>query len=415
MQPQHHNPPGPAPPPPAARPAIAASGAITLSSVLPVLLVGTLAVQLRSSLHIDAAQLGIAISSFYAAAALMSVPLTRSIERTGSARAMRLAGLCFAISCTAIAACAWSLPTLVPSLAFAGVGMAATVPAVNSFLARFVQRQHLGRAFGFKQAANPLASLLCGFAVPLAIAIGWRWVFAAGAAVAASAAALVPRTDGEEEALARRRDSRPGGQAALLVLAGAFGLGMAVSTCVGAFVVVSGVEGGLGHSSAGLLVAAGGACMLVARLGNGYVADRWHSTHSVQLRLVAGHLLLGTAGILLLAFGAAHHWPLPFVAGVLVVFGAGCGWNGLFALALVTAYPSAEARATSVTQVGAQIGGAVAPLAFGLLVARSSFAVAWIVAAGGMLGAGLLMLVGARMLRREGHLSWVVDAAQPAD
>src|SRR5690606_19508698 len=57
-----------------------------------------------------------------------------------------------------------------------------------------------GIAFGIKQSAIPLATLLGGIAVPaITLSVGWRWTYVAGATFAVLAAALVVS------------DRRPGG------------------------------------------------------------------------------------------------------------------------------------------------------------------------------------------------------------
>jgi MFS family permease len=60
--------------------------------------------------------------------------------------------------------------------------------------------------------------------------------------------------------------------------------------------------------------------------------------------------------------------------------------------------PSAPAAATAIVQVGVYAGGFIGPVGFGFLATHGSFTLAWLVAAGAMVLAGIGVLVGRRML-----------------
>jgi predicted MFS family arabinose efflux permease len=81
----------------------------------------------------------------------------------------------------------------------------------------------------------------------------------------------------------------------------------------------------------------------------------------------------GILGYLALASGLSA----LLIPGILLAYGAGWGFNGLFNLAVVRAYPHAPAQATGVTQVGAYLGGMLGPLGFGLLVDHAGYGAAW--------------------------------------
>jgi dipeptide/tripeptide permease len=86
------------------------------------------------------------------------------------------------------------------------------------------------------------------------------------------------------------------------------------------------------------------------------------------------------------------------VAGTVLAFGLGWSWPGLLQFAVVRLHPEAPAAATSIVQVGVYGGGFAGPIAFGFLAAHASFPVAWLVAAAAMFCAGILMVIGRRML-----------------
>jgi MFS family permease len=89
------------------------------------------------------------------------------------------------------------------------------------------------------------------------------------------------------------------------------------------------------------------------------------------------------------------------VPGVLLAFGAGWGWPGLFNFAVVKTNPGAPAAATGITQTGASGGAAFGPLVFGLLVEAASYHVAWLVSGAIALVALVTILIGRRRLLRD--------------
>jgi MFS family permease len=132
---------------------------------------------------------------------------------------------------------------------------------------------------------------------------------------------------------------------------------------------------------------------IVVRVVFGRLAD---GMGGGRLLLVAGMLVVGTAGFALLASGA----PAFMVLGVVLAFGAGWGWPGLFNFAIVKSNPKAPAAATGITQTGASGGAALGPLAFGLVVEASSYGIAWISSGAVALLAAAAILAGRRMLLR---------------
>jgi MFS family permease len=153
---------------------VAASlGAVATS--LGIFLVGALAVQIRSGLDLSLSGLGLAVSVYYLAAAA-AMPVGRLTEILGGARTMRIAAVGAVICLALVAAVARNLWALAIILAVSGALDAAMQPATNPFLVRRIATGRRGLAFGVKQAAVPLASLLGGLAVPaLGLTIGWRW------------------------------------------------------------------------------------------------------------------------------------------------------------------------------------------------------------------------------------------------
>jgi MFS family permease len=361
--------------------------------------VGGLAVQLRADLDFGEGRLGLAVAVFFAASALGSAPFGRLVERIGASRGAAAGTVGAAVSMLGIALLARSWWSLAAWLAAAGAANAIVQVAVNLQLARRITPDRLGLAFGLKLSAVPASTLLAGVAVPLiALTVGWRYAFAAGALLAVVATGTLARTTPTPPRQPRRKVSRTGDArvGALLVVAVAGGLGTAAANSLGAFVVDSSVAVGVDPAMGGWLLAAGSVLGITVRVLGGLLADRVERT---VLPAVAGLLAVGSAGLWLLG-GAATDWRLP--VAVALAFGAGWGWNGLYNLAVVRHNATAPAAATGVTQAGVYLGGVVGPPLFGAAAQAWGYGPAWRAAAVVVLASALLHLVGARLLTGGG-------------
>jgi predicted MFS family arabinose efflux permease len=89
-----------------------------------------------------------------------------------------------------------------------------------------------------------------------------------------------------------------------------------------------------------------------------------------------------------------------YVGAMLLAFGAGWGWPGLFNFSIVKNNPNAPGAATGITQTGTYAGAVIGPLVFGAIVQASSFTAAWLTAGVFYLLSAIATLVGRTMLLR---------------
>ncbi|RLP93221.1 MFS transporter [Micromonospora sp. CV4] len=377
------------------RPIRASAGAVltTVACVLPVFLLGGLAVQMGADLGFSPAGLGLAVAVYFGVSALASVPSGRLVERYGPALVARCGIVLAAGSMLAVAVLARSYPVLVALLALSAAANALGQLASNAALAQHVPTRRQGLSFGVKQAAIPVSTLLAGVAVPtIALTAGWRWAFVAAAGAALTTLPAVPR---QLPGRARRADAKRAGRAtaALVVIGVAATLAAAAANALGTFLVDSAAARGLSPGLAGLTLTLGSAVCVAARVGAGWLADRRTSGH---VALIAAMLVVGAGGLGLLALTGT----VPLVVGVVLGFGLGWAWPGLVNFAVVRLHPQAPAAATSITQTGVYAGGCLGPLSLGPLAAHLGYPAMWTTAAVSMLLAAALMLVGSRLLTR---------------
>lgn len=362
------------------RVAVVAAISTTVMTVLPVFLVAGVSVQMSADVGLTISRLGVVIAAYWSASALFSPVAGALAPRLGERRSMMLATLLGsgALAGIALAPDVWWW--LIVWLGVAGFGNALGHPPSNALIAQQVGRRRRALAYGVKQAAIPLSTLLAGLAVPtLALTVGWRWTFALAAAcgllVLPLLRAVVPAAPRRRRARTRERSALPRRLVPFLVLVSlASGLGSAQANVVGAFTVSAGVDLGVAPGVAGLILGIGSVAGAVARPLVGWLADRGVGGTLATVSLMLGIGAVGIAGI---AAGS----PVAFVIGCVLAFGFGWGWSGLIHYVVSHTTHPHSARATGVVQSGAYAGSALGPFVFGFAFDILGTSVGWIVAA----------------------------------
>jgi len=361
---------------------------------------GSLVPQLRHDFGIDAAHIGWATASLYVTAALLAQGGARIGHRFGTNRAMIIAPAMSFVSLV-LGALAPNFGWLVAAMVAGGIANSIAQPVSNIRLAEFVAGDRLGSAFGLKQAAVPFAALFSGAAVPLiAVTVGWRWAWCAGA-VAAAAITLYgfmhrgdkPPTQRHNGHALRGRD-RLSRRTMVIVTTGAF-VAATVGTSVGVFFTDSAVSSGFSPSAAGTIYALFSAIAAATRIFLGWYSDRHPGINSYLLATC----LLGVGVVGNVLFAMQYGWAL--LVGALLSYALGWAWPGLLQWSVVRDNRLAVHEATGFFQSGTSLGAGVGPIFFGSVVSASSYQAGWLIA--GLLGlvATALLAVGTFTGRRE--------------
>lgn len=374
---------------------MAIGGGANVVCLLPVFLTGAMATFIEDDLSLGAATLGFAVALYRGAGALVSPVMGRRTDQMGATKGVRIATATAAVASLGIALTARNTIVLVLWLMVAGCSVALAQPAANRLLAAGITTGDLGKAFGFKQSAPPVASTVAGLSVPLVAAtVGWRWAFVA-AAVFAAALALgvrpVPKTARRPAAMGpgAKPDRRT-----LIVLATAFGLGTSVSSSITTFFVISAVEDGTADGVAGTLLAVAGGLAVVTRIVAGIISDRTPRNHLKGCAFLAGAGALGVAALAL-----AGDVPLQTV-GVVVALVGTWGFNGVFWFALIKTFPSTPGSVTGSVAPGALLGSTIGPIVFGFVAEGAGYPAAYWVFTGVAVATAVGLLMGNTRLRR---------------
>jgi MFS family permease len=183
-------------PPPASAMPLRAMRVVVVSlaiGLLPTFLVGALSVPIGDDLDVGAAMIGAAVSAFFFAAALTSLPAGRQVDRRGAVFGYRIGLTGIGLAAGAVGLLVSAGWHLVVAFAFAGVSLAFVDPSIARTITGSVGWRRQGIAFGVKESAVPSASMLAGITLPLlGSTLGWQLPFLLVAALAVGLAAVVP-------------------------------------------------------------------------------------------------------------------------------------------------------------------------------------------------------------------------------
>ena len=374
---------------------IAASAAIV--GLLPLLLVGALAVQLTGELGFGTAALGAVVAVFRSTSAATAPFLGRAADRLGSSTSLRVAGMATAVTCIGVATTASSWGTLVPWMILGGAAIGLAQPAANRLIVTGVPARRRGMAFGVKQTSAPGASTLAGLSVPvIALTVGWRYAYVLAAVLAVVMVLSVRRSaDGPDPS--SRLTSRPPpiqDRMSLAFFGLAFGLANAANSVMLAFYVDAAVDAGTSASLAGTLLALASVAAIAVRLTTGIASDRMHSGH---LHLCAYLMLAGAVGLGLLST------QQPGLMGVGLIVGLSGAWgvHAVFWFVLMNAYSTTPGTATGLVATVGHTGGTIGPLLFGIVAQEVTYRAAWGMGSVFSVAAATMMVVLARRLARR--------------
>ncbi|WP_313695345.1 MFS transporter [Halorarum halobium] len=332
---------------------------------------------------------GFGLSGFLTGVAVTAVMLGYTVALWGAGAAVdaygeypaMLVGLTLLGVGSVAVALAPTFPLLLAALVFVGLAYATAMPATNRAVLVVAPEGRRNVAMNVKQVGVTAGSGLSALLVTAAGTNGdWRTGFLVAAAVAGVVAL----------AFARGYEGRPGsGTLSVpdvrsllggpgyrgLLLAGFF-LGAAVFTTTGYVVVymrdstVAATAAFAGATFAGLQVTGS-----LGRLGGGAVADRLPGDAGASALVLVCQSALTAVGFLAVTLAGT---PVPAAVAFLALGLVVLGFPGVYYACLTALVPDEEVgAATAGGQTALNLGGLLAPPAFGYLADTAGYAVGW--------------------------------------
>jgi predicted MFS family arabinose efflux permease len=359
-------------------------------AILPVGLVGVLALRISTDLGLAATSIGFVVSAFFLTGSVTAATLGPQIDRVGPRRSALLAGR-LTSTCLALIAVAGVTPWLVGgACAAAGAGLAVTMPSTNAVLGTEVPASQRMLAVCAKQAAVPIALTVAAAMITLVDALGgWRVVFGGAAVAAIAVTSLFQRFTSPPRAApatigARAPTAGRDAQRAILRVGVSSMLASVLAGALTGYAALSLDAAGVRPVVAASVLAVSNSAGVVARLASGWRAQRQRDT---SLRVVAGMMIAGGGGAFLLAVGT----PATVSVGSVLAFGLGWGWSALTYAAILEANLDNPGATGAVIQSGGMAGSGTGPLVMAGLVGSFGLAAGWVAVGSAAVLAGLLL------------------------
>lgn len=354
--------------------------------------VAVLAPALRSEYGLSLAETGLLISMSLVGSLVTLLPWGIATDRVGE-RLVLFVGLAGCGAALVAAAFAHEFALLAVLLFVAGAAGASVQSASGRAVMHWFPRAERGLALAVRQTAVPLSGFLVALALPpIQRAGGLQWSFAAlglACLAGAVAGAAVLRDGGRPGVSQSSGGPSPLRDARLWTLSLGSSLVIAPQLCVVGFTVV------FLHDRRGLSTSTAAAVLAVMQLlaiGGRLAAGRWSDVVRSRLRPLR-LIALGVTALVALT-GVLVDAPLAVLVPVLVAAGVlAMSWNSLsFAAAVELAGHERSGIAIGLQQTLLNLPAAAYPALFGLLVATTSWEVAFVCVA-------LFPLAGWRVLR----------------
>lgn len=365
----------------------------TVAGVLPLYVISASSVRLQVELDFGRPQLGLIVAAFYLVSSIASRTQGSVVDRIGPTRGLYIGAVTSVVASVFIVGFASNWQTLAIGAGIAGLSNAFAQLSSNLAVAAHVRHGRQGVGFALKQAAVPTGAMVAGLAVPLGVGAGWQWPFVGAALVGLLSVSLVPRFDHSPTVETDGKRAKFGPPLIALTVAAALGGGLGNS--LASFVVDAASTAGYSDTLAPRLLTVGSFTAIAMRTLSGWMADRRQRRGVAELIFL---MVLAVVGFGLLSVGASDTGPL-FIIGVVIAFAGAWGWPGVMYYVVVHSTRLAAGASTGAVLSGAYLGTVIGPPLMGVVADRTSYSLAFGIAAGLMTGAVAAVVTSQRLYR----------------
>jgi MFS family permease len=368
---------------------------IAFIAISPLYFYGALSVQITEGLEYRPSLHGLGATSFYLVAAVFATSLGRRTDRLDPISTLRIAIAMTFISNLGITF-SNSLATICLCLAIGGFGNALATPGIAQLVRERIEFSKQGLAYGFKQSATGLPTLVGGAAIPFVATGGqWRYVFASGAIFSliilfnlyaiTSATSYFEKPYNSVKTKPVTLNLKPTYTTEVKFIAISFAIGAAVGAGLITYLPLSIVETGLSPTESAHALVLASACSLVTRF---IVLLYMDKTSIDAIKICIAMMVVGAFGL----FGlSTMETDLVTLASV-ISYAFGWGWIGLITYKMLRISDQNLGANVGLVQSAAAIGSIAGPITLGAVYEISGFSLMWQASAFG-LTISLLFLV----------------------
>ena len=360
---------------------------IAFIAISPLYFYGALSVQITEGLKYRPSFHGLGATSFYLVAAVFAVSLGRTTDRLDPVITLRLAIIMTIISNLGITF-SNSLVMICASLAIGGLGNALATPGIAQLVQERIELKKQGLAYGFKQSATGLSTLLGGAAIPfVALDNQWRYVFGLGVLFAlgilfklnrmSSSKLSDLRTTNSKELRASQAKIKHSYSPEVKLISTSFAIGAAVGAGLITYLPLSNAEVGLKPTESSLVLILASSSSLITRFVVLLYMDR---TNIDSIRICIVMMFLGSIGL----FGLSTMSNRVITISSVISYAFGWGWIGLITYKMLRISDGNLGSNVGLMQAAAAVGSISGPIALGAAYELSGFALMWQISAFGL-------------------------------
>ena len=368
---------------------------IAFIAISPLYFYGALSVQITEGLDYRPSLHGLGATSFYLVAAVFATSLGRKTDRQDPVSTLKIAIVMTFVSNLGITF-SNSLSTICLFLAVGGFGNALATPGIAQLVRERIEFSKQGLAYGFKQSATGLPTLVGGAAIPFVTTDGqWRYVFASGAIFslvilfnlyAFSPGALISgKADNldKTESLIVNLKSTYTLEVKFITIS--FAIGAAVGAGLITYLPLSIVETGLSPTESSHALVFASACSLVTRF---IVLLYMDKTSIDAMKICMAMMVIGAFGL----FGLSTMQTNLVMLASIISYAFGWGWIGLITYKMLRISDQNLGANVGLVQSAAAIGSIAGPIALGAVYEISGFGLMWQASAFGLIISALFLI-----------------------
>ena len=374
-------------------------------AISPLYFYGALSVQITTNLNYRPSLHGFGTTAFYLVAAIFAISLGRKADYADPVFTLKTSMLITCLISIGISI-SNSLQEICVFLAIGGIGNALATPGIAKFVNDQIDKNSHGLAYGFKQSATGLSTLVGAAAIPFVATGGqWRIVFLIGALISLAIFLSLQRRSVELDFISNWRiyfsrnfevsSARKRYTLEVKLIAISFGLGAAVGAGLITYLPLSNAELGLNPAQSSFTIGLASFSSLITRF---LVLQYMDRTKIDAIKICIGMMALGALGLI----GISTMKTSYITISALISYAFGWGWIGLITYKMLRISEDNIGANVGLVQSAAAVGSIIGPITLASIYEFSGFQLMWQISSIALF-ASLLLLVYSQLAGKAGR------------